>query len=73
LREEVLTGMSQVIVSEQQKKSALEILKKAPIKDLFETFCKRLRSRGELGVLSSMNQRLWREYWLLMEFLQTSR
>ncbi len=70
LREEVLTGMSRVSVNEERKKSALETLKKAPVRDLFGTFCKRVRSRGELGMLSSINQRLWREYQLLLEFLQ---
>ncbi len=69
LREQVLTGMSQTVIMEEQRQTALETLQKAPVKELFEIFCKRVKSRGELGVLSSMNQRVWREYQLLLEFL----
>lgn len=43
----------------------------APIKDMFETYIKRINSRGELGVLSSLNQRVWREYNDLKIYLET--
>jgi hypothetical protein len=37
------------------------------------TYAGRVRSRGELGVLSSMHQRLWQEYRDLREFLAQSK
>ena len=43
----------------------------APVKDMFETYMQRIHSRGELGVLSSLNQRLWREYNDLKYYLET--
>ena len=43
---------------------------KAPIQRLFEVFAKRVRSRGELGVLASLNQRVWGEYQMLDSFLK---
>ena len=46
-------------------------LKAAPIRELFETYASRARSRGSLGVLSSMNQRLWQQYRDLDRFLAT--
>jgi len=36
-----------------------------------KTFAFWIRSRGELGELSSINQRVWREYLLLKDFLET--
>jgi hypothetical protein len=42
----------------------------APIEELFRTFARRVRSRGELGELSSMNQKLWLQYRELDRFLQ---
>ncbi len=48
---------------------ASEDIKKAPIEELFDTFRGRTLSRGELGVLSSVNQRLWLQYRELTEFL----
>lgn len=46
-------------------------LRSAPVKELFETYMQRVHSRGELGVLSSLNQRLWREYNDLKSYLET--
>lgn len=42
----------------------------APIKEMFETYLQRVNSRGELGVLSSLNQRLWREFNDLKHYLE---
>ena len=46
------------------------MLHEAPMEKLFLTFASRVRSRGELGELSSLNQRVWGEYLLLKEFLE---
>lgn len=45
-------------------------LQSAPMKAMFDTYVKRVNSQGELGVLSSMNQRIWREYSDLKIFLE---
>jgi hypothetical protein len=41
----------------------------APVEALFRTFARRVRSKGELGELSSLNQRLWLAYKELQRFL----
>jgi hypothetical protein len=46
-------------------------LEAAPIEELFETYAGRVRSRGELGVLSSLNQKLWLQYKEIDYFLNT--
>jgi hypothetical protein len=45
----------------------------APIKELFDTFSSSVRSKGELGELSSINQKLWREYLELQKFLEEKK
>lgn len=50
--------------------NALRMLESAPVKELFETFASAVRSKGEMGELSSMNQKLWREYLELQKFLK---
>jgi hypothetical protein len=42
----------------------------APIAELFRTFARRVRSRGELGELSALNQKLWLQYRELDQFLK---
>jgi hypothetical protein len=42
----------------------------APVKELFTTFAAKVSSRGELGELSSINQRLWSEYQEIQRFLK---
>ena len=37
---------------------------------MFDTYMERDHSRGELGVLSSLNQRVWREYNDLKIYLE---
>ena len=47
-----------------------EALAKAPIEQLFRTYARRVRSKGELGELSSLNQKLWLQYRELDQFLK---
>ena len=42
----------------------------SPVKEMFDTYMERVHSRGELGVLSSLNQRVWREYNDLKIYLE---
>jgi len=42
----------------------------APMERLFKVYAARVRSRGELGVLSSLNQKLFNEYSDLRKFLR---
>lgn len=42
----------------------------APLAELFRTFARRVRSRGELGELSALNQKLWLQYRELETFLK---
>lgn len=46
-------------------------LEAAPIRELFSVYASRVRSRGERGVLSSLNQKLYTEYLDLLRFLAT--
>ena len=55
----------------RQALASLQALTSAPIEELFRTFARRVRSRGELGELSSMNQKLWLQYQELERFLST--
>ncbi len=54
----------------QQFDEARQAFNKAPIELLFKTYTRRVRSRGELGVLSSLNQKLWLQYLDLKKFLE---
>lgn len=47
-------------------------LQAAPMRELFETFSRRARSRGELGELSALNQKVWLQYRELERFLEQS-
>ncbi|HWQ52938.1 MAG TPA: hypothetical protein VN442_04585 [Bryobacteraceae bacterium] len=49
--------------------AARKALAAAPMEALFRTYTGRVRSRGELGVLSSLNQRVWTQYAELQAFL----
>jgi len=57
----------------QQAPSCRADLASAPVKELFQTYASRVRSRGELGELSSLNQKLWLEYLDLRRFLDDRR
>ncbi len=56
--------------SRQAYEAAYQSLMTAPIKEMFDTYVKRVHSRGELGVLSSLNQRVWHEYNELKAYLR---
>jgi len=56
-------------ISIEEFNQAINNLNDAPIEKLFRTYANRVKSRGELGVLSSMNQKLWLEFSELKNFL----
>ena len=64
-----LTGQVGDDVLQTQLAAARKSLDEAPLRELFETYARRIRSRGELGILSSLNQRLWLQYRELRRFL----
>jgi hypothetical protein len=55
--------------SENDYKTALDRLHAAPLKEMFDTYIQRINSRGELGALSSLNQRVWSQYQDLQNYL----
>ena len=55
--------------SRDQLDKAVELIKNAPVEGLFDIYTSSVRSRGEMGELSSMNQKLWHEFQLLKTFL----
>ena len=71
LREEHLSALNPGLVDESRKSEAVLQLTKAPIEEMLRVFSSRVRSRGELGELSSLIQRVWNEYQLLSEYLET--
>ena len=62
LKEEYLRGELTIAELRQQATTARRELSSAPVEELFRTFARRVRSRGELGELSSLNQKLWLQY-----------
>ncbi len=70
LKNDWLTGRVDTGQLKSRAQAASAGLQAAPIEALFQTYAKRIRSRGELGVLSSLNQRLWLQYTELADFLQ---
>ncbi len=67
LRSEYL--VSKTKIDEERLATAKTVFLSAPIKELFDAFSSSVRSKGELGELSSINQKLWREYLELQKFL----
>lgn len=53
----------------EECRAAYAALDSAPVEEMFETYTARVNSRGELGVLSSLNQRVWSMYIGLKEYL----
>ncbi len=53
----------------REAKTVGQTFKTAPIEQLFRTYARRVRSRGELGELSALNQKLWLQYRELDRFL----
>jgi hypothetical protein len=72
LRELYMTGKEEKDITSRQIDLARETLAKAPIESMIRTFASRVRSRGELGGLASINQRVWGEYLLLRDFLNNN-
>ncbi len=70
LKDDWLTGRVEPNQLKSKAQAASVDLKAAPLEELFTTYAKRVRSRGELGVLSSLNQRLWLQYAELADFLK---
>ena len=56
--------------TDQEYQKSYDLLLSAPVEEMFRTYVQRVNSRGELGVLSSLNQRLWREYNDLKFYLE---
>jgi len=57
-------------LTRQSIENAKRSLTNAPIEEMIKVFASKVRSRGELGELSSINQRVWTEYQLLNAFLE---
>lgn len=57
-------------ISIKDREEALQQLLSAPIEQLFKVYAAKVRSQGELGTLSSLNQRLWTTYKELKDFLE---
>jgi hypothetical protein len=57
------------LIDTTELQQAWTAFKKAPVEQLFKTFAAKVSSRGELGELSSLNQKLWTEYLELRDFL----
>ena len=72
LKEDYLRGRLAETDLAQQKLTGLQQLRSAPIEELFRTFARRVKSRGELGELSSLNQKLWLQYRELEAFLTSA-
>ncbi len=67
LRDEALADERPV--SRDAAAAALRTLESAPVEEMIRTYVSRTRSRGEMGILTSINQRLWNNYTLLKEYL----
>jgi len=52
-----------------QTAAARAALDAAPIEKMFAVYASRVRSRGELGILSSLNQKVWLQFVELRDFL----
>jgi hypothetical protein len=69
LKNRWLTGKIDKAGLAQDAKRAKADLDSAPIEELLKTYAAHATSRGELGVLSSLNQKLWLQHRELKEFL----
>ena len=49
---------------------AYETLLNAPIEKLIRTYASKVNSRGGMGVLTSINQRMWTQYEHLKSWLE---
>ena len=71
LRNRWLLGQVSGSQLEAESTAAAKDLSEAPLRELFDTYSQRVRSQGERGVLSSLNQRVWLQYRELEKFLET--
>ena len=62
LKERWLRGEVDDARLKSETETARKQLASAPIVGLFRIFAQRVRSRGELGELSSLNQKIWLQY-----------
>jgi hypothetical protein len=69
LKRDYLLGRIQQDEMSSRTSQARPALESAPIEQLFRAYASRVRSKGDLGVLSSLNQRLWLQYRELQQFL----
>jgi len=70
-KEDVLTdSFASPDQKEKERVSCLKSLDEAPLQALFETYAARVRSQGERGVLSSLNQKLGLEVKELRRFFE---
>lgn len=52
--------------------AALSDLESAPIKEMLDAFEKRVDNRGDMGILVSINQRLWQNWLMLRDFCNSA-
>jgi hypothetical protein len=62
LKQAILMGDKKTDGLKNEIKNALSLLEKAPIQQLFDVYTQKVRSKGEQGVLSALNQKLWTQY-----------
>jgi hypothetical protein len=70
LKDGWLRGEIELAKLPSEAASARQTLAGAPVENLFRTFARRVRSKGEMGELSSLNQRVWLQYRELDNFLR---
>lgn len=70
LKDRWLRGAVTEVELRQNAEEARAALEEAPIEKLFRTYARRVRSRGEMGVLSAINQKLGLQYRESQEFLK---
>lgn len=73
LKEKHLRGEVSDAELRRQGQAAHRELASAPVEKLFQVFARRVRSRGELGELSALNQKLWLQYRELDRFLTSAK
>jgi hypothetical protein len=73
LKQRILMGNIDELNKTILIKEAITDLKAAPVEKMLLTFSSKIRSRGELGVLSSINQKLWVLYKELLEYFEVSK
>lgn len=70
LKERFLGGDVEPGTLAKEAQTARQAFAAAPVEALFRTFARRVRSRGEMGELSALNQKLWLQCRELDRFLK---